>query len=102
SQLDGKSFKIQIAFTLFTEGQVAERLLQQEEELKMALESISDLNLKDRSALEAVEVANLAVEESHRLALQELEASNIAVEENHRAALGELQALNLAIQESHR
>ncbi|WP_122558899.1 glycosyltransferase [Pseudomonas viridiflava] len=102
SLLDGKSFKIQIAFTLFTEGQVAERLLQQEEELKMALESISDLNLKDRSALEAVEVANLAVEESHRLALQELEASNIAVEENHRAALGELQALNLAIQESHR
>ncbi|EGH99641.1 glycosyltransferase [Pseudomonas syringae] len=69
SLLERKSFKIQVTFTLFTEGQVAERLLQQEEELKLALESISDLNLKDRSALEAVEVANLAVEESHRLAL---------------------------------
>ncbi|MEE4909651.1 glycosyltransferase [Pseudomonas alliivorans] len=102
SLLGGKSFKIQIAFTLFTEGQVAERLLQQEEELKLALESISDLNLKDRSALEAVEIANLAVEESHRLALEELEASKLAIQDSHRQALKELGDANLEAQESHR
>ncbi|POD71322.1 glycosyltransferase [Pseudomonas syringae group genomosp. 3] len=102
SLLSGKSFKIQIAFTLFTEGQVAERLLQQEEELKLALESISDLNIKDRSALEAVEVANLAVEESHRVALEELEAANLATLESHRLALRELETANLTAQENHR
>ncbi|AHG42571.1 glycosyl transferase family 2 [Pseudomonas syringae CC1557] len=101
SLLAGKSFKIQIAFTLFTEGQVAERLLQQEEELKLALESISDLNLKDRSALEAVEVANLAAEESHRLALEDIEAENLAVQEKHRLALEKLEAEHLASQESY-
>ncbi|QQN26426.1 glycosyltransferase [Pseudomonas syringae group genomosp. 3] len=102
SLLERKSFKIQVTFTLFTEGQVAERLLQQEEELKLALESISDLNLKDRSALEAVEVANLAVEESHRLALEELEAENLAVQDKHRQALEKLEAEHLASQENHR
>ncbi|KPX83084.1 Glycosyl transferase, group 2 family protein [Pseudomonas amygdali pv. mori] len=102
SLLAGKSFKIQITFTLFTEGQVAERLLQQEEELKLALESISDLNLKDRSALEAAEVANLAVEENHRLALEKREAENLAIQENHRIAMENLEAANLQVQAEHR
>ncbi|RMS21786.1 Glycosyl transferase, group 2 protein [Pseudomonas savastanoi] len=102
SLLAGKSFKIQITFTLFTEGQVAERLLQQEEELKLALESISDLNLKDRPALEAAEVANLAVEENHRLALEKREAENLAIQENHRIAMENLEAANLQVQAEHR
>ncbi|WP_415915437.1 glycosyltransferase [Pseudomonas amygdali] len=102
SLLAGKSFKIQITFTLFTEGQVAERLLQQEEELKLALGSISELNLKDRSALDAVEVANLAIEENHRLALEELKAENLAVQNKHLLALEEFEAAHQAAKEHHR
>ncbi|WP_434678016.1 glycosyltransferase [Pseudomonas sp. R1-18] len=96
------SFKIQIAFTLYTEMQMADRILQQEEELKQALESISDLNLKDRSALKAIDEAHDAAQESRRVALQELEAANLASQESHRVALEEFEAANLTVQENHR
>ncbi|MCQ2990014.1 glycosyltransferase [Pseudomonas tremae] len=102
SLITGKSFKVQISFTLLTEGQVAERLLQQEEELKQALETTSDLSLKEHSALEAVEAANLAEQENHRLALANIEIENLSVQESHRLALNELEAANAALQESHR
>lgn len=102
SLIDENSFKLQIAFTLYTERQMADRLLQQEEELKHALESISDLNLKDRSALEEIEKANEAAQENHRIALEELEAANLATQENHRIALEEFEAANLTVQENHR
>ncbi|RRV08489.1 glycosyltransferase [Pseudomonas sp. v388] len=97
-----KSFKIQVAFTLYTEKEMADRLHQQEEELKHALESISDLNLKDRSALEAIERANEAAQESRRMALEELEAATLVIQESHRVALAELESASAAAQESHK
>ncbi|KPZ12162.1 Glycosyl transferase, group 2 family protein [Pseudomonas syringae pv. viburni] len=97
----GKSFKVQISFTLLTEGQVAERLLQQEEELKLALETTADLSLKEHSALEAIEAANLAEQERHRLALADIETENLSIQESHRLAMIELEAANVALQESH-
>ncbi|RMN51758.1 Glycosyl transferase, group 2 protein [Pseudomonas syringae pv. apii] len=97
----GKSFKVQISFTLLTEGQVAERLLQQEEELKLALETTADLSLKEHSALEAIEAANLAEQERHRLALADIETENLSIQESHRLAMIELEAANVARQESH-
>ncbi|RXT61417.1 glycosyltransferase [Pseudomonas syringae] len=110
--ITGKSFKVQISFTLFTEGQVAERLLQQEEELKQALETTADQNLKEHSALEAIEAASLAEQESHRHAVMELEAANAALQESHSQVLAaqeahqqereDLEAQNLALQENHR
>ncbi|RMP21968.1 Group 2 family glycosyl transferase [Pseudomonas syringae pv. delphinii] len=108
----GKSFKVQISFTLLTEGQVAERLLQQEEELKLALETTADLSLKEHSALEAIEAASLAEQESHRHAVIELETANAALQESHNQVLAaqeahqqereDLEAQNLALQENHR
>lgn len=80
----GKSFKVQISFTLLTESEVAARLVQQEEELKQALETTSDQNLKEHSALEAIEAANLAEQENHRLALANIELENLSAQERHR------------------
>ncbi|KTC60991.1 glycosyltransferase [Pseudomonas savastanoi] len=108
----GKSFKVQISFTLLTEGQVAERLLQQEEELKQALETTADQSLKEQSALEAIEAASLAEQERHSHAVMELEAANAALQESHNQVLAaqeahqqkreDLEAQNLALQENHR
>ncbi|POR62648.1 glycosyltransferase [Pseudomonas syringae] len=99
--ITGKSFKVQISFTLLTEGQVAERLLQQEEELKQALETTADQNLKEHSALEAIEAASLAEQESHRQALAHIENENLSIQESYRLAVQELEAANAALQESH-
>ncbi|PBP98183.1 glycosyltransferase [Pseudomonas congelans] len=98
----GKSFKVQISFTLLTESQVAERLLQQEEELKQALESTSELNRKEHSALEAIEAESQAKQESYRLALLELEAKDAALQENYRLELMEAESKHLAALENHR
>ncbi|KPC28513.1 Group 2 family glycosyl transferase [Pseudomonas syringae pv. cilantro] len=97
----GKSFKVQISFTLLTESEVAARLVQQEEELKQALETTSDQNLKEHSALEAIEAANLAEQENHRLALANIELENLSAQERHRLALMELETANATLQESH-
>ncbi|MBI6719899.1 glycosyltransferase [Pseudomonas syringae] len=100
--ITGKSFKVQISFTLLTEGQVAERLLQQEEELKQALETTADQNLKEHSALEAIEAANLAEQESHRQALAHIENENLSIQESHRLEVMELDAAHATLQESYR
>lgn len=100
--ITGKSFKVQISFTLLTEGQVAERLVQQEEELKQALETTTDLNLKEHSALEAIEAASLADRENHNRMLADLESERLALQELHQQERERLEAQNLAIQESHR
>lgn len=97
----GKSFKVQISFTLLTEGQVAERLLQQEEELKQALETTADQSLKEQSALEAIEAASLAEQEAHQQEREDLEAQNLALQENHRLKLVEVEGERLAALESH-
>ncbi|OUM07345.1 glycosyl transferase family 2 [Pseudomonas syringae] len=99
--ITGKSFKVQISFTLLTEAQVAERLLQQEEELKQALETTSDQSLKEHSALEAIEAATLAEQENHRQALANIEIENLSLQESHHLALMELEAANATLQENH-
>ncbi|PBQ06004.1 glycosyl transferase family 2 [Pseudomonas congelans] len=96
----GKSFKVQISFTLLTEDQVAERLRQQEEELKQAIETTSHQNLKEHSALEAIEAANLAEQESHRQALAHIENENLSSQQSHRLTVLELEAANAALQDS--
>ncbi|WP_122499480.1 glycosyltransferase [Pseudomonas viridiflava] len=97
-----KAFKIQISFTLLTEAEVAERLLQQEEELKQALETTTDQNIREHSALEAIEAANLAEQESHRLELANIEIENLSLQESHRLEVAELEAASLVIRENHR
>ncbi|MEE4676791.1 glycosyltransferase [Pseudomonas alliivorans] len=99
--INHEAFKVQISFTLLTEAQVAERLLQQEEELKQALETTTDQSIKEHSALEAIEAANLAEQENHRLALANIEIENFSIQERHRLALTELEAENLAIKEAY-
>ncbi|WP_122490562.1 glycosyltransferase [Pseudomonas viridiflava] len=97
-----KAFEIQISFTLLTEPQVAERLLQQEEELKQALETTTDQNIREHSALEAIEAANLAEQESHRLTLANIEVENLSIQESHRLEVAELEAASFVIHENHR
>ncbi len=94
-----KAFKVQISLTLFTEGQVAERLLQQEEELKQALETTTDQSSKKHSVLEA---AKLAEQESHRIELANIEAEKAALQESHRLKVQQMEAEHLDMLEHHR
>lgn len=101
SPISSKSFTIHISFTLFTETEMADKLHQQEDDLKLALETIG-ASERNRSAFDAAEKATAAARENHRQALEELEASNLIVQESHRLALADLEAAALTAQESHR
>ncbi len=96
----GDAFKVQISFTLLSEGQVAERLLTEEAVMKQALETSAAQSVKQLSALQAIEAAKLADQESYLSKLMEMKAERLEILEKSRVELQDRDTRILSLDET--